>query len=76
MNQIFQKIKSIFEPKQTDIPVSTAHNKIRVLTPTGLIAYFFKNVVVIATNERSARRIYEHMLRKEIKLISGEKNEH
>jgi hypothetical protein len=46
---------------------------VRVFCPPGLHAYFFKNIVIVAMNERQAKRRYEQMLRKEINLVAGQK---
>jgi hypothetical protein len=73
MKKILQSIKQFFsstdnsnqgrnEPKQ----------KVRVFCPKGLMAFFFKDIVIVAPDARAARRQYEAMLKKEIKLRLGE----
>ena len=57
-------------------PAQTDQKKqlMRVFTPPGYIAFFFKNICVVARSEREARRQYEILLRKEVKLMAGDKD--
>jgi hypothetical protein len=71
LKKIQQKIKSLLNP-EPKVVVTDNKTNLRVLCPKGYAAYFFKNVVIVAPNERDARRQYEYMLRKEIKLQAGE----
>lgn len=69
----FGKIFEVKEDKKQGCAPTKEHQSIRVFCPNGLIPYFFKNVVIVATDERAARREYERMLRKEIKtLVKGQ----
>ena len=74
MKNILQSVKKFFSGSDNSNQGRSAENKkkVRVFCPKGLIAYFFKDVVIVAPDERAARRQYEAMLKKEIKLRVGE----
>lgn len=74
LQKIKAKIVSILTGDPQLVKVTDTQTNVRVLCPKGYIAYFFKNVVVVSTNERQARRQYENLLRKEIKLEAGKNN--
>lgn len=73
MKNFLKKIAKIFSDNDNSNQGRTVEKqKVRVFCPKGLIAYFFKDIVIVAPDERAARRQYEAMLKKEIKLRVGE----
>lgn len=69
LKKINQKIKAKVN-NWLNPPQEELKRKVKVLCPPGTAPYFFKNVIVVAHDERSARRIYENAIKKSIKDLA------
>ena len=80
MNKLFSSIRQKVDDiktilKGTPPPAPPPAPKAHVLVPTGFVCFTFKGVIVVARNQREAKRMYEDKLRKQINLQAKKESE-